>query len=185
MKTPPTGQKAFQLPIFNLSKYFHRNLGAGLGVGQGVVVVFHTIAAGTGNGVQLVVGELPSEMPPRGPAGAVESVVGIVHLIDTEGRPQAPLVERAVVGHQGQSGDERLHLPPHVGERGGGVGVFVPQAVHLAAEPAVVVGLGVDERVECVGNHAAAHHHHSHAAHAAGVSVGGLEIYCCKGGHDF
>ena len=50
------------------------------------------------------------------------------------------------------------------------------QAMHFLAEPRVVVGGGPDERVEGVGDEAATHHHHAHAAHTAALSVGGLEV---------
>ena len=56
--------------------------------------------------------------------------------------------------------------------------------MHFLTEPGVVVGFGLDERVERVGDDTAAHHHHAHAAHAAAVPVGGLEIYGCKVGHN-
>ena len=148
-----------------------------------MVVVGHRAAASLGNGVQLVVGQPPSEMMPRSPAGAEELIVGIVHLIDAEHGPEATLVKRTVVRHEGQSGDERLDLSPHNGEHGGVFGVLVRESVYRLAEPGVVVGFGMDERVERVGDDAAAHHHHAHAADAAALSVGGLEIYGGKVGH--
>ena len=52
--------------------------------------------------------------------------------------------------------------------------------VHFLTEPRIVVGCRPDERVEGVGDEAAAHHHHAHAAHAAALSVGGLEVDSCK-----
>ena len=126
--------------------------------------------------MQLVVGQLLSEMAARGPAGAKELVIRIIHLIGLEHGLEAALVERTVVGHQGQSGDAGRNLSPHLWEERSGVGVFMTQAVYLLAEPRIVVGCGPDERVERVGDEAAAHHHHAHAAHAAALSVGGLEI---------
>ena len=44
-------------------QYFHGNPGAGLGIGEGVVVVFQIEAAGFGHGMQLVVGQLFAEVP--------------------------------------------------------------------------------------------------------------------------
>ena len=161
-------------------QYFHGNPGAGLGIGEGVVVMFQIEAAGFGHGMQLVVGQLVAEVPPRGPAGAAEPVAGILHLVGLENGFEATLVEGAVVRHKGQSGDARGDLFPHFREGGGVVGVFGPQAVHFLAEPRVVVRHGVDEAVEGVGDEAVAHHHHADAAHAAALSVGGLEINGCE-----
>ena len=161
----------------------HRNPRARLRVGEGVVVVGHRTAAGGGDGVQLVVGQTVAEVAAGGPAGAEELIIRVVHLIDLEHGLETALVEGAVVSHQRQSFNQRLDLPPHGGEHGCVVGVFVREAVHFLAEPGVVVGLGLDERVEGVGDDASAHHHHAHAAHAAAVPVGGLEIYGCKVGH--
>ena len=139
-------------------------------------MVFEGVTTGGRHGMQLVVGQLLSEMAARGPAGAKELVIRIIHLIGLEHGLEAALVERTVVGHQGQSGDAGRNLSPHLWEERSGVGVFMTQAVYLLAEPRIVVGCGPDERVERVGDEAAAHHHHAHAAHAAALSVGGLEI---------
>ena len=162
----------------------HRNPRAGLRVGQRVVVVLHRAAAGLGHGVQLVVGQAAAEVAARGPAGAKELVVGVVHLIDAEHGLEAALVEGTVVRHERQPFNQRLDLSPHDGEYGRVGGVLVREAVHALAEPCVVVGFGMDERVERVGDDTAAHHHHTHAAHAAGLPIGGFEIYGGKVGHN-
>ena len=91
-------------------------------------------------------------MAARSPAGAKELVIRIVHLIDAEHGPEAALVKGAVVCHEGQSGDERLDLSPHDGEYGRVVGVLMRESVHLLTEPGVVVGFGMDERIERVGD---------------------------------
>ena len=135
------------------------------------------------HGMQLVVGQLLSEMAARGPAGAKELVIRIIHLIGLEHGLEATLIEGTVVGHQGQSGDAGCYLSPHVWKEWGGVGVGVTEPMYLLTEPRVVVGSGPDERVEGVGDEAAAHHHHADAAHTAALSVGGLEIYGGKVGH--
>ena len=54
----------------------------------------------------------------RSYAGAVERIIGIVHLIDAEDRFQAALVERLVVGYERQTGYLWLYLFPHFGEDG-------------------------------------------------------------------
>jgi len=162
----------------------HCNPRAGLRVGEGVVVVDHRASAGGGDGMQLVVGQTAAEVAARGPAGAEERIVGVVHLIDAEHGLEAALVEGAVVRHERQSFDQRLDLPPHAGEHGCVVRVLVREPVYPLAEPRVVVGFGLDERVKRVGDDTAAHHHHTHAAYAAALPVGGLEVYGCKVGHN-
>ena len=133
--------------------------------------------------MQLVVGQTAAEMAAGGPAGAEERIVGVVHLIDAEHGLEAALVEGTVVRHERQPFDQWLDLSPHDGEYGRVVGVLVREAVHALAEPCVVVGFGMDERVERVGDDTAAHHHHTHAANAAALPVGGLEVYGGKVGH--
>ena len=147
-------------------------------------MVRHGTAAGRRHGVQLVVGQPSPETSPRGTARTVELVIRIVHLIDTEHRLETAFVERTVVRHEGQSLDQRLDLPPHFREHRRVVRVLVRQSVYLLTEPGVVVGLGLDERVERVGDETVAHDHHPHAAHAAALSVGGLEIDGGKILHD-
>jgi len=123
-------------------------------------------------------------MAARSATGAVELVIGIVHLVYFEHRPQAAFVKRTVVRHQGQSLNQRLYLSPHLGEHRRVVRVLVRESVNLLTEPGIVVGLGFDETVERVGDEAVAHNHHSYAAHAAALSVGGLEIDGGKILHD-
>ena len=99
-------------------QYLHRNPCTRFCVRQGMVMVRHRTAAGGCYGVQLVVGETLAEVPVRGATGAVELVVGIVHLINIEYRPQAAFVKRAVVCHQWQTLNQRLDLLPHLREQG-------------------------------------------------------------------
>ena len=76
-------------------------MGAGFGVGQGVMVVAQVEAAVGGDGVQLVVGQMGQE--PAGSLQGVEKhVVGVGHLIGAEHCLEARLVEAAVVRHQRQ-----------------------------------------------------------------------------------
>lgn len=84
-------------------KYFlqqlHRNLGAGFGIGEGVVVMLQMIAAGRCYGMQLVVGQIMAEVAARSDAGTTELIIRIIHLIQLEYRPQAAFVKHAVMGH--------------------------------------------------------------------------------------
>ena len=72
-------------------------LRAGLGIRKGVMVIHEVIAARSGDGLELMVGEPAAEMLPGSCEGVVELVVGIVHLIDTEHSLEATLVETGVV----------------------------------------------------------------------------------------
>ena len=166
--------------VGNVSQQFHRDVCAGLGVGEGVVVMFQIEAARFRHCVQLVVGQLFPEVPACGTAGAAEPVAGVLHLVGLEHGFEATLVEGAVVCHEGQSGDARGDLFPHFRKGRCTFGIFSREAVHLLAEPRVVVRHRMDEAVESVGDDAVAHDHHADAAHAAALSVGGLEINGCE-----
>ena len=63
-------------------------------------------------------------------------------------RPQAGLVERAVVRDQRQPGDPGCQLPPDVGEGGRIGGVGGAESVDLRVEGQVEVRRGADEAVE-------------------------------------
>ena len=43
---------------------FHRDRGAGLGIGQSVMVIREVVPAGSGDGLELVVGQGATEMSP-------------------------------------------------------------------------------------------------------------------------
>ena len=152
---------------------------AGLGVGEGVVVGEVAEAAGGGHGVELVVGQM-GQATTRGGEGVEEDVVGVVHLIDLEGGAQAAFVEAGVVGHERQPFDERRNAGPNVGEDGSAVGVGARKAVRPDAPIRVVVGFGANERIKTIDHLSAAHDDHAHAASAAGLIVGRLEIYGCE-----
>ena len=83
----------------NMLQQPHRNIGAGLGIGEGMVVMLQMIAAGCCYGVQLVVGQTFSKMSARGDAGAMKLIIGIIHLIQLKNRFQAAFVKHAVMGH--------------------------------------------------------------------------------------
>ena len=65
---------------------------------------------------------------------------------------------------------------PYVRKNRSIVRVLVRETVNLLTEPGIVVGFGLDETVERVGDEPVANNHHPHAAYAAALSVGGLEI---------
>ena len=79
--------------------------------------------------------------------------------------------------HKGQPLYQWFYLMPHRREHLSVVGVLMAEAMHLLAEPTVVVWFRLDKAVERVRHHAAAHHHHTDAAHARPLPVGRLKIY--------
>ena len=80
------------------------------------MVVHEVIAAGCGDGLELMVRKPASEMPSGSSEGVVELIVGIVHLIHSEHGLEASFVESGIVRHEGESFDERLNLLPDVWE---------------------------------------------------------------------
>ena len=69
-----------------------------------MMVSLEVIAAGGCNGVQLVVGQGMAELSAGCGKCVVESVVGIVHLIYSEGCFQASFIETGIVGYEGDGG---------------------------------------------------------------------------------
>lgn len=55
--------------------------------------------------------------------GVVKLIVGVVHLIYTEGCLEAALVEGFVMCHEGQSFNKWLYLSPNFREEWGRVGI--------------------------------------------------------------
>ena len=157
--------------------------GAGLGISQRVMMPRQVIAAAGRDGLKLVVRQLPSEHAPGGNAGTQECVIRIVHAVSTEHRPQAPLVETAVVGHERQSSDKRSGLLPHLWKYRSLSGILPRKAVDAGVPVAIILRLGTDEAVEAVHDLPAADHHKPHAAHTGRLHVGRLEIYCCEISH--
>ena len=88
-------------------------------------MVFKIVAASSRHSMQLVIRQLLSKMEARGTASAKKLIIRIIHLIGLERGFEAPLVERAVVGHQRQSGDAGCNLFPHIGKERRGVGIGV------------------------------------------------------------
>lgn len=63
------------------------------------MVVEEVVAAGGGDGLELVVGEGAAEVAAGGCEGVVEGVIGVVHLVAAEGCSEAGAVETGVVGY--------------------------------------------------------------------------------------
>ena len=143
------------------------------------MVVFEVITAESGDGVQLVVLGL-GESAAGGYTGAVEGVVGIVHLVTAEDGFQAAFVEGFVVGHQRQTLNEWLYLPPYLWEYWGFFSIVTGETMHLAAPVVVVVGLRLYQRVEPVGNLTVSDYHHANGAYTGPLVVGRLKVDCSK-----
>ncbi len=156
---------------------------AGFGVGERVVMVSQIEAAGGGDCLKLVVGESAAEVAPGGGKSVEELVVRVVHLIDLEGGFEAAFVEAAIVGYQRKSFNQRRYLFPDIRKYRSIPGVFLAESVDLLAEPFVVLRFGVDEAIVRVDDLPAAHDNNSYAAHARGLLVSRLEIYCCEISH--
>ena len=81
----------------------------------------------------------------RGDAGAVEVVVGIVHLIDMEHGFQTTLIESLVVGYERKTGYLGLYLLPYVRKDRGVVSIGGTQTMHLTTPIFVIFRFGLDE----------------------------------------
>ena len=90
---------------FQVLQQLHRYHGAGLGVSEGVMVVHEVIAAGCGDGLELMVGEPATEVAAGSCEGVVELIVRIVHLVNSMYRLQAAFVKTGVVRNEGESLD--------------------------------------------------------------------------------
>ena len=81
------------------------NPSASFGICQGVMVVDQIGAAGCRFGMQLVVGQQLSEVFARGASGAVELIVGVIHLIAAHHGLQAAFIEWTIVCYERQTLD--------------------------------------------------------------------------------
>ena len=165
-----------------ISKYLSGYPGTGFSIGKGVVVVLKMIATIFGDGVELMVGQL-GKGASRSNAGAVERIIGIVHLVAAEDSFQTAFVETLVVSHQREPFYQRFNLSPDIRKHGCVFRIFARQAMHPGVPVGVIVRLGLDERIERVYYLAVPHNDHAHTAHAGALVIGRLEIYGCKVSH--
>ena len=94
------------------------------------MMVFQTVSAGCGHGVQLVVGELRKYSACHA-QGVIKLIVGIVHLIDAEDGFQAVLIEGTVVCHERQALNQRFNLCPYGRKYRCVFGIFTGESVYL------------------------------------------------------
>ena len=126
------------------SQNFHSYKGAGLGIGQCVMVVLKAVAAGLGHSMELVVGQV-TQFAAGGVKGIVETIIRVIHLIDTEHGLKAAFIKRAVVGYKRKSLYERFYLRPDLGENRRIISIGTAQSVNPLAPVVVVVGLRLDK----------------------------------------
>ena len=139
--------------------------------------------AGCSHGMQLVVGKHLSEMFARGATGAIELIVGVIHLVAAHNGFEAAFVEGAVVGHERQPFDKWLNLLPDVGKHGRILSVGLGDAMDECVPIKVVIWLRLDKGIERVHKLAFANDDYTHATHAGALVVGGLEVYGGEGVH--
>lgn len=113
-------------------------MGAGLCIGQGMVVIGQVITAGCGNRLQLMVGQTAAEMITGGRKGIMELILGIIHLIHPENLSQTSFIEPAVVCHKRKTLNLRSYLLPDIRKNRSIFSIFFGQSVDLLAEPLIV-----------------------------------------------
>lgn len=155
-------------------------MGAGFGVGQGVVVQIEVEAAVGCDGGQPVVGEQAAQFALRGPHGAVERVVGVIQVVGPVGGDEAAAIEGGVVCHEWQVAHQWLELLPNFVESGSVTGVVGGDVVYCNVVVEVVVGVGLDEAVPLIHYLPVPDEYQPHAAHARPQPVGRFKIYCYK-----
>ena len=136
------------------------------------------VPAGGGDRLELMVGKGSPEVKSGGRQGIMEDIVGIIHPVDPKDRFQTALIKDAVMGHHRVSFQQWFNLRPDLREDGRVLRVLGPQAVNLLAEPLVVLGLRVDERVEGVHDDVVADDDNTDGAHAGSLLIRRLEVLC-------
>ena len=162
----------------NLSKYLPRDGSTGLSIGQGMVVILKVVATASRDEVEGVRAFGPHLSGAR--EGAIERIIGVVHLIAAEHGFQATFVEGFVVRHEGQALYAKRNLGPHLGKERCVLRVDLRETMHLRAEVVVNFGFGLDERIELVHFNAIPIDDNAHATHARALVVGRFEINSCE-----
>ena len=153
------------------------------------------IAASRRNCLQLMVRQIVAEMSSGGSQSIVESISRVIHLISLEDFLQAPLIETAVVGHQGQIDcrpqfivfPEKLHAHrfPYTREAICTVGIAGTEAVDLLTSPTVIIRFRMDQAVKAIDDFTVSDQDRSQTADAGAAFIGCFEIYCEKIFHLF
>ena len=96
-------------------------MGAGLSIGQGMMVTGQVITAGCGNRLQLMVRQTAAEMVTGGRKCIMELILGIIHLIHSENLFQTSFIEPAVVSHKRKSLNLWGYLLPDTHKKSTGI----------------------------------------------------------------
>ena len=121
------------------------DMGTRFCVGQCMMMMLKIIAAGGGDGLELMIGQMLAEMLARCGAGVVERVVRIVHLIDLMDGFEAAFVERTVVRHEWQAFDHWGNFLPDIRKHRRFICVFRGKAVYLLTKPLMIIRLRTDQ----------------------------------------
>ena len=125
-----------------------------LGIGEGIVVVRHFVAAVTGDDIQVMMSFRPHFT--RTEQGTFKLIVRIGNLIGPEHSLQAVLVKRFIMRYKGHFSVLDVweilmylahRLRPYIRELGRTIGIVKMQSIYFAAAGIVVVRYRSDERV--------------------------------------
>lgn len=112
------------------------------------MMVLKVVTATLGDNVEVMMTTRPYLA--RFYKGAVERIVGIVHLIHSEDSLEACLVESLVMGYKRQSFYLRLNLFPDIGEDWSFLSIFTAESIDTGTYIIIIVRFGMDKRVELV-----------------------------------
>ena len=151
-----------------------------------MVVVEEGVAAGGGDGVELMIGKAAAEVAAGGSEGVQEVVAGIMETVGSENCFEAAFVKAGIVGYEGDVGGETVgfkggqdavfYLVPDIWEEWCVFCIIGAKTVDLLAKPGIVVRIGMNQAIERVHHFPIAHDDDAHGADAAGAAVGGFEI---------
>lgn len=155
------------------------------------MVILKAVAAGFGDGMELMVRKAAAEMAARGRECIAEFIVRIGHLIDTEDSLQAAFVEAAVMGDKRNSkvlernslADFLFQGCPDLREDRRIIRIFGSQSMDLLAPPPIIFRLRMDQAVERPDDLPILKKHSTDAAHTARLLVRRLKIYRDSSSH--
>lgn len=156
------------------------DVGAGLGIGERVMMLRKVVPAGGGDGMELMIGQLTTEMAVGGRKRIDEAVIGVIHPIDAMNGLQAAFVEAGIVRDERQALEARRNLLPDLRKERRVVRVLCGQAVYLLANIQIIIRLWMNQAVKALHDFFVPDNDHTHAAHTGTALVGGLEINGCK-----
>lgn len=146
--------------------------GAGVGIGERVVVVEGDAVFGTEVGEVFTVEEI----------GTLAGVVGLGEVVVFEGALQAGTVKGGVVRDYSLMFDEWPELRPELVEGGGIRGIVRGQSVDLGEAPPIVIVWGLHEQRKAVGSDSVDHADQTDLADAVAVTLCGFEVDGGEGG---